>query len=103
MNAKHNAAVLTALAVIVWSSPAQAQFTGNNQTNNISNVVSSWTGVYYAGSNCVFDALLIQKGSVLSNGAGVIGVTIVAGINSTCKPEYDLLCRRLGSQTEKRS
>ena len=85
---------LTSLAVTVIGSQAQAQFTGNNQTNIISGVTSNWTGDYYVGSNFVFDALFIQNGGVLTNsGNGYIGqqsggksnAVVVAGSGSAWK------------------
>ena len=77
----------------------RAQFTGNNQTNIISGVTSNWTGVYYVGSNYVYDALLIQNGGVLANSTwAFIGYTvaahhniaIVSGSNSFWKCASDL-------------
>ena len=69
-------------AAAFLSSPAQAQFTGNNQTNIISGVTSNWTGFYYVGSNYVFDALLIQSSGKLSNGTCFIGYAAGADNNT---------------------
>ena len=62
---------------------AHAQFTGDNQTNIISGVTSTWSGNYYVGSNYVFDALFIQNSGVLTNsGFGYIGYNAGANSNS---------------------
>ena len=42
---------LTLLAVAILALPAQAQFTGNNQTNITSGVTSNWQGDCNVGSN----------------------------------------------------
>ena len=52
---------------------ADAQYTGDFQTNTIGGVVSNWTGNYIVGSNTFADALLIENGGVLSNGFGQLG------------------------------
>ena len=67
---------LSILAAVLLTGSAQAQFTGDNQTNTISGVaVPYWTAndAYYVGQYSVDDALVIQNGGVLSNTLGYIG------------------------------
>lgn len=52
---------------------AQAQFTGNNQTNLISGVSSNWPGDYYVGSNTLADVLVVNNHGVLNNNNGYLG------------------------------
>src|SRR5207249_11860558 len=51
-------------------------------TNLISGVTSNWNGIYFVGSNYVFDTLLIQNGGVLTNSIGVIGHNVGANSNA---------------------
>lgn len=66
---------LSILAAVLLTGSAQAQFTGDNQTNTISGVAVNWTAndAYYVGQYSVDDALVIQNGGVLSNTLGYIG------------------------------
>ncbi len=66
---------LPILAAVLLAGSAQAQYTGNNQTNTISGFAVDWTGngAYIVGDTWVYDALLIQNGGVLSNTVGYIG------------------------------
>src|SRR6266699_1955811 len=70
-----------ALLALALPNETHAQFTGNNQTNIISEVTSNWPGNYYVGSNYVFDALFIQNSGALTNASGIIGYTAAAKSN----------------------
>jgi len=75
---------LTILATVLLAGGAQAQYTGNNQTNTISGVSVDWLpdGAYIVGDTYVYDALVIQSGGVLSNAGGYIGFQLGANDNS---------------------
>jgi T5SS/PEP-CTERM-associated repeat protein len=80
---KNTFRLLIFLSALVLANQAHAQFTGNNQTNIISGVLSNWTGDYYVGSNYVFDTLFIQNAGVLSNSyEAYIGYAAGANSNS---------------------
>jgi T5SS/PEP-CTERM-associated repeat protein len=73
---------ITALLVVI-SATAQAQYTGNNQTNIITGgVTSNWTGNYYVGTNYYNDVLLITNASVLKDSGGYIGYAVGANSNA---------------------
>jgi T5SS/PEP-CTERM-associated repeat protein len=94
--------LLCASAVMLCAGTVHAQYTGDNQTNIISGVVSNWSGDYVISygvglGNSAFDALLIQNGGVLSNSDGYIGnrwdnnLAVVSGSGSTWNNSGDLL------------
>ena len=69
---------------LALTGPAQAQFTGNSQTNIISGVTSNWVSPlgYFVGSNTFKDVLLIRNGGVLTNGNAFIGYLVGATNNA---------------------
>jgi T5SS/PEP-CTERM-associated repeat protein len=79
---RYHAVIFGLLAgILAGAHSANAQYTGNFQTNLISGVTNNWTGDYVIGSNTFADALLIQNGGALSNGNGYVGYEIGADNN----------------------
>src|ERR1700693_3625773 len=74
-------AVVPVIVFFILSSCAQAQYTGNFQTNVI-NGPNPFAGNYVVGSNWVYDALVIQNSGSLSDGVGYIGYTASANYNA---------------------
>jgi len=75
---------LSILATILLTGSAQAQYTGNNQTNTIGGLAIDATGdPYYVGYIYSYATLVIENGGVLSNiPPGVIGYESAANKNS---------------------
>ena len=74
---------LALIAGLVWcGTGAQAQYTGNNKTNIISNVTSNWSGSYYIGNTYHQDVLILTNAGVLNNITGYIGYAVGANNNS---------------------
>ena len=74
---------LPILVAVLLAGGAQAQYTGDNQSNTISGVASNWVSTaYFVGQNWVNDALVIQAGGVLSNGFAYIGYEPGADFNT---------------------
>jgi T5SS/PEP-CTERM-associated repeat protein len=65
------ASLLISITLGIQSS--EAQYSANFQTNIISGVTSNWSFTYTVGSVTFADALLIEHGGVLSNGAATVG------------------------------
>ena len=62
------------LVLLLNGAAAQAQYSGNNQTNMISGVISNWTGNYIVGNtNTSRDVLIVTN-------AGVLNVSAIAYI-----------------------
>jgi len=75
--------LVAVFALLLTPQTSRAQFTDNYQTNIISAVVSSWSGVYYVGSNTVFDDLQIVKAGVLTGAyQNVVSYGVSASNNS---------------------
>jgi T5SS/PEP-CTERM-associated repeat protein len=110
MNSKRFCSIL---AMVLFSGTlltqlASAQYTGDNQTNSISGVVSNWVDLssgtytnYDVGYASQYDALFIENGGGLNNGNGSVGlgysnpyaennIAIVSGNGSTWNNNGDL-------------
>jgi len=61
------------ISITLGSPSSQAQYSGSFQTNIITGVTSNWSFTYTVGSVLFADALLIEHGGVLSNGAATVG------------------------------
>jgi T5SS/PEP-CTERM-associated repeat protein len=96
---------LSILIAVLLAGSAQAQYTGDNQTNTISGVSSNWVSTaYFVGQNWDNDALVIQAGGVLSNGFAYVGyqsgadfnTALITGSGSTWSNANDLSIGYLG-------
>jgi T5SS/PEP-CTERM-associated repeat protein len=77
MNTKRFCSMFAAvlLSGVLFSPPAQAQYTADYQTNIISGVMSNWSGDYIIGYTNDAEVLLIQSGGVLSDADGYVSGT----------------------------
>jgi T5SS/PEP-CTERM-associated repeat protein len=68
--------------IALGSSPSEAQYTADFQTNIISGGITNWSGDYIVGSNTFGDALLIRSSGVLTNANGYLGYEVGGSNNS---------------------
>ncbi|MBL7016354.1 MAG: hypothetical protein ISR84_02225, partial [Kiritimatiellales bacterium] len=70
------------LALVALCGMAQAQFSGNDQTNLINNVINNWGAAYYVGDTYHDDTLIITNYGRLNNTLGYIGYESTADNNA---------------------
>lgn len=71
------------IGIALTSQLAQGQYTGNFQTNTVSDVTNNWSGTYYVGESTRADALIIESNGDLNvSGPGFyIGWSVVSSNN----------------------